>query len=123
MNISRLEALSDGAIAVAITLLALDIHVPSAGLGRSGTELASQRPQYAAYAVARATIGIIWFNHHWMISRLAQTHRNDPLLQHLLLLMFTCLLLFGTSLMSEYLLGPSGRVSRWPPRSTPGCYC
>lgn len=108
VNMSRLEAFSDGVIAVAITLLALDIHVPSAETGSLGHELASQWPQYAAYVVSFATIGIIWVNHHWMISRLAQTDRTILLL-NLLLLMFIGLLPFGTSLMAEYLRAEQGQ--------------
>ena len=105
---SRLEAFSDGVIAVAITLLVLDIKVPSPESGSLGHELARQWPHYAAYAVSFATIGIIWVNHHWMISRLAQTDRTILLL-NLLLLMFIGLLPFGTSLMSEYLRAEQGQ--------------
>ena len=104
----RLEAFSDGVIAVAITLLALDIHVPASDTGSLGHELARQWPQYAAYVVSFATIGIIWVNHHWMISRLARTDRTILLL-NLLLLMFIGLLPFGTSLMAEYLRAEQGQ--------------
>ena len=108
MSKGRLEAFSDGVIAVAITLLALDINVPSPEAGSLGHELVRQWPQYAAYVVSFATIGIIWVNHHWMISRLSQTDRTILLL-NLVLLMFIGLLPFGTSLMSEYLRADQGQ--------------
>ncbi len=104
----RLESFSDGVIAVAITLLVLNIHVPAPDTGSLGHELAKQWPQYAAYVVSFATIGIIWVNHHWMISRLAQTDRTILLL-NLLLLLFIGLLPFGTSLMAEYLRAEQGQ--------------
>jgi uncharacterized membrane protein len=74
MGTNRLESFSDGVIAVAITLLVLNISVPEPGPGRSlGHELAHMWPQYAAYVVSFLTIGIIWINHHAMINRLASS--------------------------------------------------
>jgi uncharacterized membrane protein len=108
VSMGRLESFSDGVIAVAITLLVLDIHVPAPDTGSLGHELARQWPQYAAYVVSFVTIGIIWVNHHWMISRLAQTDRTILLL-NLLLLLCIGLLPFGTSLMAEYLRADQGQ--------------
>src|ERR1019366_4283 len=61
---ARLEAFSDGVIAVAITLLALDLTVPQPGHGDLLTQLGAHWPQFAAYAVSFFTVGIIWVNHH-----------------------------------------------------------
>ena len=64
MSKERLEAFSDGVIAIAVTLLVLNLKVPPVG-GRSlGHELARQWPSYVAYAISFLTIGIIWINHH-----------------------------------------------------------
>src|SRR4029077_20256206 len=87
MSPTRLEAFSDGVIAIAITLLVLDIQVPKTGPGMSlAHALARQWPQYVAYLVSFLTIGIIWINHHAMIRRLAQVHHGVMTLNILLLL-------------------------------------
>jgi hypothetical protein len=52
MSKARLEAFSDGVIAVAITLLALDLTVPEPGHGELLTQLGDHWPQFAAYASA-----------------------------------------------------------------------
>ena len=108
MSTGRLEAFSDGVIAVAITLLVLDLSVPEPA--RPGDRFAHSLawtlghnwPHYAAYAVSFLTIGIIWINHHSMISRLG---RGDHviLVLNLLLLLSICVLPFATSLMASYL--------------------
>lgn len=108
MSMGRLESFSDAVIAVAITLLVLDIHVPSPESGSLGHELARQWPQYAAYTVSFVTIGIIWVNHHAVISRLREADRTILLL-NLLLLLFVGLLPFGTSLMADYLRAEQGQ--------------
>jgi uncharacterized membrane protein len=105
----RAEALSDGVIAIAITLLVLDLHVPAghAGLLRA---LAGQWPQYAAYAVSFLIIGIIWVNHHGFFDRLRRVDR--PLLfLNLLFLLFVSVLPFPTALVAAHLLDPQGPVA------------
>jgi hypothetical protein len=49
---TRLEALSDGTLAIIITLLVLEIHRPGAAVGHLGKELLQAWPSYLAYAVA-----------------------------------------------------------------------
>jgi uncharacterized membrane protein len=97
----RLEAFSDGVIAVAITLLVLNIEVPHTG-GDLARKLGEMWPQYAAYAVSFVTIGIIWVNHHAAIGRLRQPD-HVILLLNLLLLMWIAVLPFATNLMATYL--------------------
>jgi TMEM175 potassium channel family protein len=104
---NRLESFSDGVIAVAITLLVLGIAVPSPPQHRLVHELASRWPEYAAYIVSFITIGIIWINHHAMISRLRQTD-HSILILNLLLLMSIGILPFATNLMATYLRQPQG---------------
>jgi uncharacterized membrane protein len=109
MSKGRLEAFSDGVIAVAITLLALDLHVPNpAGPGTLGHRLAEQWPNYAAYMVSFLTIGIIWINHHAMLRRCVGVD-HTILLLNLLLLMTIVVLPFSTALMSEYLKESHGQ--------------
>jgi uncharacterized membrane protein len=64
---SRLEAFSDGVIAVIITIMVLDFKVPKAD-GIAG--LLSLAPTLAVYALSFAFTGIYWVNHHHLIDRL-----------------------------------------------------
>jgi TMEM175 potassium channel family protein len=108
MSTGRLEAFSDGVIAVAITLLVLDITVPEpSGAHSLGHALAQRWPNYAAYAISFITIGIIWINHHVMIGRLREAD-HSILMLNLLLLMTIGVLPFATSLMARYLREGAG---------------
>lgn len=103
MSTGRLESFSDGVIAVAATLLVLEITVPALRSHETLVHaLLEQWPQYAAYAVSFFTIGIIWVNHHAMISRL-KTADYPILFFNLVLLMCIAELPFATSLLAHYL--------------------
>jgi uncharacterized membrane protein len=103
MSTNRLEAFSDGVIAIAITLLTLDLTVPNpATTGSLGDALADQWPNYAAYVVTFLTVGIIWINHHAMVHRLRQVDHTFLIL-NLLLLLTIGVLPFSTSLVAAYL--------------------
>ena len=107
MNKGRLEAFSDGVIAVAITLLVLNIQVPEPGTpGSLGHSLGKLWPQYAAYVVSFMTIGIIWINHHAMLSRLREAD-HTILIINLLVLMSIVVLPFSTDLLALYLRSKS----------------
>jgi uncharacterized membrane protein len=108
MEKGRLEAFSDGVIAIAITLLVLNIHVPPPGEGDLARRLGEQWPSYAAYVVSFLTIGIIWINHHAMIRRLRAVD-HSVLVLNLLLLMCIGALPFTTALIAEYLRESSGQ--------------
>lgn len=102
MSKGRLEAFSDGVLAVAITLLVLDLRVPAPGTGQLGHQLADEWPSYIAFAISFLTIGIIWINHHAAIARLREPD-HAILVLNLLLLMSVCVLPFATSLFATYL--------------------
>ncbi|MGB9182890.1 MAG: TMEM175 family protein [Solirubrobacteraceae bacterium] len=103
MATNRLEAFSDGVIAVAVTLLVLSINVPLPAKGVSLAQaLGHNWPEYVAYAISFFTIGIIWINHHVMIGRLRQTD-HSILILNLLLLMSIVILPFATELIATYL--------------------
>jgi hypothetical protein len=64
MNKSRLEAFSDGVLAIIITIMVLELHVPH------GTELAALRPLapvFGSYVLSFVYVGIYWNNHHHML--------------------------------------------------------
>jgi uncharacterized membrane protein len=113
MDRSRLEAFSDGVIAVAITLLALDLTVAGPGHGNSpacpghgGASLACQlydrRYAFLAYLISFVTIGIIWVNHHALIRSVKVVDRT-LLFLNLMLLLFIVAIPFGTATVAEYL--------------------
>ena len=108
MSTGRLEAFSDGVIAIAVTLLVLDIRVPAPGAGSLGHALLHQWPNYAAYVVSFLTIGVIWVNHHAAFARVRQVD-HTLLILNLLLLLTVGLLPFTTSLMAEYLREDRGQ--------------
>jgi uncharacterized membrane protein len=101
MSIGRMEAFSDGVLAIVLTLLILDIKVPAGAHGRLGRALADQWPQYAAYLVSFLVVGIIWINHHAIVNLLA---RADHRLQvwNLFLLLTVSVLPWPTALLAEY---------------------
>lgn len=103
---SRLEAFSDGVIAVAITLLVLNIQVPEPKVGQTlGDALLGQGTTYLGYVASFLIIGIYWANHHGMFRWVARA-------DHLFLLINTvflmCLVLvpFATSLITKYMSSP-----------------
>jgi TMEM175 potassium channel family protein len=103
VSTGRLESFSDGVFAVAITLLVLNIAVPPPATTRHlGHALGEQWPVYAAYVTSFITIGIIWINHHAMISRLARAD-HPILILNLVLLLTVAVIPFGTSLLAAYL--------------------
>ncbi len=109
MRTNRMESFSDGVIAVAITLLVLGIDVPVPSPNHTlAHELLRQWPAYAAYVVSFMTIGIIWINHHVMLSRL-MTADHAILILNLLLLMSIGVLPFATELMATYLRHSDGQ--------------
>jgi uncharacterized membrane protein len=63
ISTTRLEAFSDGVIAIAGTLLILEVHRPARGDGL-GHWFGHNWAALAAYLIAFATIGIMWMNHH-----------------------------------------------------------
>jgi uncharacterized membrane protein len=97
----RLQALSDGIFAIALTLLVLELPVPKAS-GRLAHDLLHQWPFYAAYAVSFVTVAIVWMNHHALIDGVARADRTFMEL-NLLLLLFVALVPWPTGLLAEYL--------------------
>jgi uncharacterized membrane protein len=99
MPTSRLETFSDGVIAIAATLLILDVHASGTPLGK---ELAHIWPSYAAYALSFTVIGIIWVNHHTVIGQLGRVDRRF-LFINLFFLMVVAFIPFPTQLVAEHI--------------------
>jgi uncharacterized membrane protein len=64
MNNSRLEAFSDGVIAIIITIMVLELKVPH---GDSLSSLAPLVPNFLSYVLSFIYVGIYWNNHHHML--------------------------------------------------------
>src|SRR4051795_13645253 len=98
---SRVEAFSDGVMAIAITLLVLELKVPPDANGHLLDRLLARWPSYVAYLAAFLTIGIIWLNHHTLLSKIA---RFDARLHwlNLVLLLGVATLPFPTALIADY---------------------
>ena len=97
MDKGRLEAFTDGVIAIIITIMVLEIKVPG------GSDLASLRsgiPILLAYALSYANVGIFWNNHHHMLQA---TERVDGwvLWSNLLLLFWLSLMPFTIRWMDD----------------------
>src|SRR3954470_2626590 len=103
MSVGRLEAFSDGVLAIVITLLILEIKVPEPeqARGRLGRALAEQWPHYVAFLLSFLIVGIIWLNHHATINLLQRTDHRLLVLNLLLLLPVT-VLPWPTDLLATY---------------------
>ena len=100
----RLAAFTDAVMAVAITLLALEIDVPDLRSGREdelGHELFDLLPSFLAYALAFALVGRYWVIHHRLFERL---HAVDGMLITLNLAFLAVIVLmpFATELIDDY---------------------
>lgn len=109
----RIEAFSDGVFAIAVTLLVLEIKVPSQEtvLSRGMTiALLELWPSYLAFLISFITILVIWSHHHWIF---AAIRRADLVLVYWngLLLLFVTFVPFPTGLLAEYLLHPEAKVA------------
>jgi uncharacterized membrane protein len=96
---TRVEAFSDGVFAIAITLLVLDLHSPSAR-GQFLHELLRQWPAYVAFLAAFLNISAIWISHHDLFTRI---RRIDARLicANLLLLLVSSLFPWPASVIAE----------------------
>jgi uncharacterized membrane protein len=101
MNKTRVEAVSDGIFAIAITLLVLTISAPE-DFDHLASDLADRWPSLAAYMVSFAVIGIMWFNHH-AIFTLLDAVDSGLFYLNLLLLMTIGFLPYPTGVLGEAL--------------------
>lgn len=97
MGKSRLEAFSDGVIAIIITIMVLELKVPR---GESIDALAPLIPVFLSYVLSFVYVGIYWNNHHHMLHT---SHKvTGPILwANLHLLFWLSLFPFATGWMGE----------------------
>jgi uncharacterized membrane protein len=97
MGTGRLEAFSDGVIAIIITIMVLELKVPH---GTSLEELRPVFPVLLSYVLSFIYVGIYWNNHHHML-HLVQTVTGPILWANLHLLFWLSLVPFVTAWMGE----------------------
>jgi uncharacterized membrane protein len=97
MGKNRLEAFSDGVIAIIITIMVLELKVPH---GESIDDLAPLYPVFLSYVLSFLYVGIYWNNHHHMLHA---CHRvTGPILwANLHLLFWLSMMPFATGWMGE----------------------
>jgi uncharacterized membrane protein len=110
----RIEAFSDGVFAIAITLLVLELKVPSLPGGGAGNALAAallrQWPSYLAFVTSFFTILIMWANHH-AIFNLVRRSDAEFLFANGFLLLLVTVVPFPTALLAQYMDKPGAPVA------------
>lgn len=105
-DLSRIAAFTDGVMAVAITLLVLNIEVPRLTPGEElGDALVDLLPSIGAYALAFALVGRFWVIHHNLFEKLRGFDRTLMAL-NLLFLALIVLVPFSTELYDRYTSRP-----------------
>lgn len=101
IDLARLVAFSDGVMAVAITLLVLNIETPDVADEDLGEALVDLLPSLAAYVLAFALVGRFWVVHHNIFEAF---ERLDGRLMglNLVFLMLIALIPFATDLLDAY---------------------
>ncbi len=97
MNKTRLEAFSDGVIAIIITIMVLELKVPH---GAEWKDLAQLGPVFLSYVLSFANVGIYWNNHHHLLHA-AKKVNGRILWANLHLLFWLSLMPFTTAWMGE----------------------
>lgn len=111
----RLEAFSDGVFAIAITLLILELKVPSlisadissASLGKA---LLQQWPSYFSLVTSFFTILVMWVHHHTIFSHVRKTDAWVHFANGCLLLLVT-FVPYPTSVLAKYLETPGAKAA------------
>lgn len=104
MSKTRLELFSDGVFAIVLTLLVLDLRIPSSrGLG-AFVDIA---PALAVHAASFFIVGVLWLQHHGAMARVLDI-KTRTLLLNLLFLFWTTLIPFAAKASAERPQEPFG---------------
>lgn len=104
MKKDRLEAFSDGVIAILITIMVLELKIPH---GDSLESLKPLLPTFISYVMSFVYIGIYWNNHHHMM-QVVRTVNGAVLWANMHLLFWLSIVPFVTGWMGE------NNFTRWP---------
>jgi TMEM175 potassium channel family protein len=103
MTRGRLEAFSDGVIAIIITIMVLELHPPD---GAAFGDLGELWPAFASYLFSFVMLGIYWANHHHLLQA-AKVVNGTALWANLLLLFWLSLFPFGTAWVGRSNFAPT----------------
>lgn len=98
MNKTRLEAFSDGVLAIIITIMILEIKVPE---GHEFADLKPLIPKFLSYVLSFIYVGIYWNNHHYLIHSINKVN-GKILWANLHLLFWLSLIPVATGWMGEH---------------------
>jgi uncharacterized membrane protein len=102
MSKGRMEAFSDGVIAILITIMVIELHVPD---GIEPEDLAPLGPVLLSYVLSFALLGTYWNNHHHLLQA-AKVVNGRVLWANLLLLFALSLVPFATAWMGQTAFAP-----------------
>jgi uncharacterized membrane protein len=102
MNKNRLEAFSDGVIAIIITIMVLEFKVPH---GEQWADLLPLAPVFVSYVLSFVNVGIYWNNHHHLLHAVRKVD-GSILWANLFLLFWLSLMPFATAWMGENHFAP-----------------
>jgi uncharacterized membrane protein len=106
---ARLETFADGVFAIAATLLILNVDAQVSGdVPDLGAQLTHIWPSYLAYAVSFVTIGIMWINHHTLMTQIGRVDRRF-LVATVGLLLCIAFVPFPTRLVAEHIRAEGAR--------------
>ena len=115
-NLHRLEALSDGVFAVAMTLLVLDLHAPVAAAIHSERDLlhalAALSPRLLTYLLSFMTLGIFWMGQQAQFNLLQRSDRDLGWV-HIAFLAAVSLIPFSTALLAEFIRYKAALILYW----------
>lgn len=98
MNTSRIEAFSDGVIAIIITIMVIEFRVPQGG---NLSDLQPLIPKFLAYVLSFTVLGIYWNNHHHLLRSVERTS-SHIMWPNLFLLFWLSLIPFFTAWIGEF---------------------
>jgi uncharacterized membrane protein len=106
---ARVEAFSDGVVAIIITLLIFEVRLPDPGPNATNADMlaafGSIWPKLASFAVSFATVAIFWVNHHSFFAGISHTDWK-LLWANNLLLFFLAIVPFTTAVLGDHVGQP-----------------
>lgn len=115
-NLARLAALSDGVFSIAMTLLVLDLSIPSVAQVHSERELlaalAALGPQWITYAMSFLTLGIFWAGQQTQLNHIAEGTRDLTWI-HLGFLFTITFMPLSTRLLAEFITYRTALLVYW----------